>query len=144
WEVRQARYFNPTFGGAVLPGQRSVNASSEAISPFAFLDGPRNYSPIDSTLRFQQRFGIQLTGDYDPLRHHITDVSFSSDVRFSQWFVSTGYNQVRSLPLLTATANQISGTIGYGNQQRRGLNVAASAYYDYEKDILEFAVVQAS
>ena len=58
--------------------------------------------------------------------------------------MSTGYNQVRSTPLLTATANQISGTIGYGNQQRRGLNAAGSVYYDYEKDILEFAIVQVS
>lgn len=144
WEIKQARYFDPSFGGAVVAGQRSVIASSEAISPFAFLDGPRNYSPIDSTLRFQQRFGVQLSADYDPLRRHLTDVGFSSDVRFSQWFVSTGYNQVRSTPLLTATANQISGTIGYGNQQRRGLNAAGSVYYDYEKDILEFAIVQVS
>jgi LPS-assembly protein len=144
WEVRQARYFDPTFGGAVVAGQRSVIASSESVSPFAFLDGPRNYSPVDSTLRFEKRIGVQLTADYDPLRRHITDVGLSTDARFSKWFVSSGYNQVRSTPLLTATANQITGTIGYGNQQRRGFNAAGSVYYDYEKDILEYAVAQVS
>jgi LPS-assembly protein len=38
----------------------------------------------------------------------------------------------------------MSATIGYGNQTRRGLNAAASMYYDYERDILEYAIVQGS
>ncbi len=144
WEVKQARYFDPTFGGAVVAGQRNVIASSESITPFAFLDGPRNYSPINSTLRFQDKFGVQWTTDYDPLRSRITDTGLTIDVRFSRWFVSTGYNQVNEGTVLSTTANQMSATIGYGNQTRRGLNAAASMYYDYERDILEYAIVQGS
>src|SRR5208283_272082 len=44
WELAQSRYFDPTFGGAVIAGQRNVVQSEADLTGFAFLDGPRNYS----------------------------------------------------------------------------------------------------
>lgn len=57
WNLSQARYFDPTFGGAVIAGQRNVVASTEELDGFSFLNGPRNYSPVVSALRFQQKLG---------------------------------------------------------------------------------------
>ncbi len=62
WEVAQSRYFDPTFGGAVIPGQRNVIESTEELDGFDFLDGPRNYSPIVSVLRFQHVVGFRMAG----------------------------------------------------------------------------------
>src|SRR4029077_16131892 len=41
-------YFDPTFGGAILDGQRNVFDALDSVSPFAFALGPRNSSPIVS------------------------------------------------------------------------------------------------
>jgi LPS-assembly protein len=142
WEVWQSRYFDPTFGGAVVAGQRNVVQSSVELDGFAFMDGPRNYSPIVSALRYQNRVGLEWRTDYDPLRKQISNSSFTADMRFSKYFISLGHNQVRSDPVLAPNSNQFRGLFGVGNGNRKGWNAAFSAYYDYKKGILEFATTQ--
>ncbi len=144
WEVSQSRYFDPTFGGAVVAGQRNVVASSEELDGFAFLNGPRNYSPVVSSLRFQHRVGFEWRMDYDPLLGHVSNSAFNADVRFSRYFISAGHNQVRTDPAVAPNSNQLHGLIGYGNQNRKGWNAAMSLYYDYKKDVLVFATTQIS
>src|SRR5437762_3495525 len=46
WRIVQKHYFDPTFGGAIVNGQRNVFQAFDSISPFAFAFGPRNWSPI--------------------------------------------------------------------------------------------------
>jgi len=142
WEVWQSLYFDPTFGGAVVAGQRNVVQSSVELDGFAFMDGPRNYSPIVSALRYQNRVGLEWRTDYDPLRKQISNSSFTADVRFSKYLISLGHNQVRSDPVLAPNSNQFRGLFGIGNGNRKGWNAAFSAYYDYKKGILEFATTQ--
>lgn len=142
WEVWQSRYFDPTFGGAVLPGQRNVIASSVELDGFAFLDGPRRYSPVVSALRYQGRIGVEWRTDYDPLRKQISNSSLTADARFSKFFVSLGHNQVRSNPVLAPNSNQVRGLIGIGNGTRKGWNAAFSSYYDYRQHVLAYAAMQ--
>ena len=142
WEVAQARYFDPTFGGAVLPGQRNVVQSSLDLDGFAFLDGPRNYSPVVSTLRFQHIIGVEWRLDYDPLLKHVSSSTFSADFRFSKYFISAGDSDVHADPLVAPSSDQIRGTFGIGNQTRKGWNAAFSMYYDYKQGILDFATTE--
>jgi LPS-assembly protein len=142
WEVSQARYFDPTFGGAVVPGQRNVIASSIDLDGFAFLDGPRNYSPIVSALRFQHVVGFEWRVDYDPLLKHISNSSLSADWRFSKYLVSVGHNQVRTDPVVSPNSNQVRGTFGIGNGNRKGWNAAFSEYYDYKQKVLLYSLTQ--
>jgi LPS-assembly protein len=144
WEVGQSRYFDPTFGGAIVPGQRNVVASEGDLTGFAFLNGPRNYSPVSSTLRYQQRIGVEWRTDYDPLYSHIVNSSISADMRLANYFISAGHSQVRTDPILTAPTNQFRATVGWGDPNRRGWNAGASTYYDYRKGELLFATVQAT
>ena len=51
WRVVQKYFFDPTFGGALIPGQRNVFQTLDALTAFAFADEPRNFSPIVSDLR---------------------------------------------------------------------------------------------
>ena len=50
WKLSQAYYFDPTFGGALVPGTRNVFQALDSITPFAFADEPRRFSPINSDL----------------------------------------------------------------------------------------------
>jgi LPS-assembly protein len=142
WEVSQARYFDPTFGGAVIPGQRNVIQSSIDLDGFAFIDGPRNYSPVVSALRFQHVIGFEWRVAYDPLLKHISNSSLSADWRFSNYLISIGDNQVRTDPVVSPNSDQLHGTFGIGNGNRKGWNGAFSEYYDYKNHVLLYSLAQ--
>lgn len=141
WEVYQKRFFDPTFGGAVIAGQRNVVISTVDLTGYTFLDQPRSYSPVVSVMRAPIRAGIsaQWRFDYDPLFGRLVNSGFSVDVRQKKYFASIGQNQVHSISVLTPSANQLRGTVGYGDPNRRGLNGAVTAIYDYTVGFLQFA-----
>ena len=158
-EVAQSRYFDPTFGGAVIPGQRNVLESTEDLDGFDFLDGPRNYSPIVSILRFQHVVGFEWRVDYDPLLGRISNTSFNGNVRFSQYFFSVGHTDVGPNPVncalvsslttpysacVTAPNNQINVLAAIGNRNRKGWNAAVNAFYDLRMHVLDFATTEIS
>lgn len=142
WELTQARYFEPTFGGAVLPGQRNIVESEEDITGFAFLDGPRNYSPISSILRYQRKIGLEWRTDYDPLRKTFTNSGATIDMRWAKYFVSVGEYEVKTNPVLAPSSNQFHGIIGYGNQNRKGWNGAFISYYDIKRGLVQFSTLE--
>lgn len=144
WEVSQSRYFDPTFGGAVTAGQRNIVQSEADLTGFAFLDGPRNYSPIVSVLRVQQRIGVEWETDYDPLRGGLTNSGFTADARWSKYFVSVGEFQVNSNSVLSPSSSQFRGLIGFGNQNRKGWNAAFSSFYDFRRGVVQYSTLEAT
>jgi len=148
WELSQIRYFDPTFGGAVVAGQRNVIWSTLSLTPFAFLDGPRSYSPVTSLLRFQKKVNLEWETDYDPLRKGVVANVVSTDYRFSHYVISIGQALVRddsstnAVTVLTPTEGQFRGLIGYGDATKKGANAAMSFYYDYRMGLIEFMVAQ--
>ena len=137
WRISQARYFDPTFGGAVvsgLPGigARNVILEAEELTPFAFLDGPRNYSPVVSYLSFNPYAFLSLSwrADYDPLRTKFVDQTYSASARYGKYFASISDNAVTTVPVLFPEANQITFGGGYGSANRTGWNVAGLVDYD--------------
>jgi LPS-assembly protein len=147
WQVRYARYFDPTFGGAVqapLPGQapqRYVIASSVDLTGFGFIDQPRNYSPIVSVFRVQPGplpVNFEWRTDYDPLRHAFVNSSVGIDGRVKKYFWNVRHTEVNTDPFLTPKANQIGSTLGYGNPNSRGWNYGFNINYDYLKGQLLF------
>ncbi len=147
WELAAARFFDPTFGGAIVPGQRNVLASQLELTPFTFLAAARSYSPIVSTLRATPKWGISLEwrADYDPLHRGIVASTTSADWRKGSYFVSVGHNEAHSESnLLLPNANQMRASFGFGNQTRKGWNAAFIAIYDYREAVLQYAIVQAT
>jgi LPS-assembly protein len=154
WEVAQSRYFDPTFGGAVIAGQRNVVQSTEDLDGFDFLDGPRNYSPIVSILRFQHVLGFEWRVDYDPLLGHISNTSFNGNIRLSKYFFSVGHTDVNENPVATAAlpapvpvaapSNQINVLMAVGNRNRKGWNAGINAFYDLRMHVLDFATTEIS
>jgi len=142
WQLWYDRYFDPTFGGAIVPGQRNVLQSAIDLTGYSFLDVPRNYSPIASAFRIQSKVGLEWRTDYDLLRHGITNSSVTVDGRIDKYFWSVGHTDVRTSTVLAPSANQFRGVIGYGNDNRRGWNYGFSAYYDYRKGFLQYSQTQ--
>ncbi|HTW64024.1 MAG TPA: LPS assembly protein LptD [Bryobacteraceae bacterium] len=143
WELAQARYFDPTFGGAVIAGQRNVVEDTVDLDGFAFLNGPRTYSPVVSALRFQHIVGFEWRMDYDPLFGHVTNNTFNGNVRIgTKYFFALGHSEVRTDPVVAARTDQINALLAVGNQNRRGWNAAFDVYYDYHRDILDFATTE--
>jgi LPS-assembly protein len=144
WQVWQRRYFDPTFGGAVTEGHRNVVLSSAELTGYAFLDGPRNYSPVVSALRLSPApgFGVEWRADYDPLRGGFVNSGLTGDARFSNYFLSLGHNQVHSTSLLTPPANQFRGMLGLGKPSQRGWGAAFSAVYDFRVGTMQYATTQ--
>ncbi len=154
WELTQRRYFDADFGGAVIAGRRNTVASALDLTPYTFLDQPRDYSPIVSVLRMSPipDFGLEWRADYDPMRtKRITNSSISANARKGKYFVSVGHSMVRSIripgldgvdKLLTPAANELSGMFVIGNDNRRGWNAAFSAIYDYKTQQMTISTTQ--
>ena len=147
WRLSQARYFDPTFGGAVQPGIGNVVLATEEFTPFAFLEGPRNYSPVSSSLEFNPYSFLSLywRADYDPLTKRLLASVYATSVRYKNYFASLGDSTLDSSPVfIVSHANQISFSGGYGNPNRKGWNAAASEVYDLSQSRRLFDVLQTS
>jgi LPS-assembly protein len=144
WELKQARYLDPGFGGAVVPGMANVFQATSDLSAYAFLLGPRHYSPIVSLLRTSpvDRISIAWQTDYDPLYHRFVDSSVSLDYRWKIYYASVGNNFTRYDPLLTPRANQYRARVGFGDGNKRGWSAAIDAVYDYKQGVLDYTTTQ--
>ncbi len=147
WELLQKRYFDPTFGGALLQGTRNVFQATADTTAYAFLVGPRSASPVVSKLRASPigGLGIQWQADYDARVGGVVDSNFTADYRWNRYFVSAGHNEVHNNPaLLAPSANQFTGRFDYGDANRRGLNAGVSVVYDYREHFIRYATSQLS
>ncbi len=140
WELKEAQYFNPTFGGAIVPGQANVFAATADLSAYAFLLGPRSNSPVVSVLRASPVTGLAVNwqADYDPHFHAIVDSGFSADYHLRKYFFSAGDYEVHTNPLLVAYGNQYRARVQYGDPNKRGWNAGVEAVYDYRQRVLEY------
>ncbi|MBV9306412.1 MAG: LPS-assembly protein LptD [Acidobacteriaceae bacterium] len=179
WRLAHARYFDPTFGGAIFSGQpvaggyppaalawalgfvgggatlpsgqptigyRNVVLATAEFSPFAFLDGPRNYSPVTSSLTISPYnfFSMEWRTEYDPVRRRFIDHTISGNVRYGKYFAFVGTTAITAAPVLVPQANQISFGGGYGNANRKGWNAAGTFFYDVLRQQRLFNLIQGS
>ena len=144
WNLSEKHYFDPTFGGALIAGQRNVMLSELNLTGYSFLDGIRRNSPIVSTLRVTPINGLSFTwqGDYDPTTRRIVNSSLSASVRLHRYFITAGSDQIHPDPILAPPANQFRTTFGYGDSNRKGWDAAFSMVYDYRLSLLEYGIAQ--
>jgi LPS-assembly protein len=156
WEIAQKYFFDPTFGGALVPGQRNVFDSTVDLTGIAFLTEPRRFSPIISRLRMQDaKSDIQWALDYDPVLDHVNASTLLVGHRIGDggnWYVAGGQTYMRELPELIPIAgqptpgynifNQYRVMVQYGNVARRGLSGAAAVAVDDRLSYVQSATVQ--
>ena len=146
WELMQKRYFDPTFGGALIPGQRNVFDSTADVDAFAFLVAPRGVSPVVSSLRVSPvgGLGVRWQADYDPGARGIVDNTIALDYRWKRYFASASNNFVHLNPLLTPAANVYGVRAGYGDPNRPGLNGYVNVNYNQLTGILQSTAAEAT
>jgi LPS-assembly protein len=146
WSVVQKHYFDPTFGGALVAGQRNVFQALDSITPFAFASTPRNWSPIVSDLRLTPggRFDAEEILEYDPQLSKVSTIGTLLKVKpYSEFYFTIADFRLQGDPLVQPPSNQIRTIVGYGNLARRGFNVSTGISYDFVTGTMqnEFAQV---
>ncbi len=154
WRIVQKHYFDPTFGGAIVDGQRNVFQALDSISPFAFAFGPRNWSPIVSDFKIMPGgpYDVEQILQYDPQIQRLVTIGTLLKVKpYREFFVTTAYFRLNDNPsLLPATnfqqplSNQVRALVGYGSETRKGLNLITGVGYDFENKTLQNQIVQLS
>lgn len=149
WKVMQAYYFDPTFGGALVPDTRNVFQALDMVTPFAFADEPRRFSPINSDLLITPggRYDAEIRFDLDTLRHRISTaeallkIRATDNVNFSVAEFSVDNTAVGVPPpnnaALQPAAHQFRVQGGYGESYKRGWSASAGVGYDIKQNILQ-------
>ncbi|HYL85815.1 MAG TPA: LPS assembly protein LptD [Candidatus Angelobacter sp.] len=162
WRIAQKHFFDPTFGGAIVDGQRNVLQPFDSISPFAFAFGPRNWSPIISDFKItpDSAYDIEQILQYDPQIQRLVTIGTLLKVKpYTEYSLTVAYFRLNDNPVLSTLpvqpppvlplfqqplSNQIRFLAGYGNETRKGLNFITGMGYDFTNKILQSQIVQAS
>jgi LPS-assembly protein len=143
WHVMQAHYFDPTFGGAVVAGQRNEVLAALELSPDPFLNGPRSFSPIESAfvLNPYQFISFEYRTAYDPVLHRFVDHAVTGSFRKSKLSVNVSDTAITTIPLLIPQANQLGFGGSWGTSTRKGWNVGGNITYDLllNRSLFQFA-----
>ncbi len=143
WKISQAYYFDPTFGGALVPGTRNVFQALDSITPFAFADEPRRFSPINSDLLITPGgiYDAEIRLDYDTVRQRVTTAEALLKIHPTENFNFTlaqfSIDNTAVLPpnneVLQPPPSQIRTQIGYGSPNRHGWNAQGGISYDVKQ-----------
>ncbi len=162
WSVFQKHYFDPTFGGAIVDGQRNVFEAFNSISPFAFAFGPRNWSPIVSDFKITPGglYDLEQILQYDPQIQRLVTVGTLLKIKpYSEFFATIAHfrlndNPVQGdlplspppgfVPFQQPLSNQVRALLGYGNLTRKGFNFTTGISYDFTNQTLQSQLVQVS
>jgi LPS-assembly protein len=143
WRLAQKYFFDPTFGGAVVPGRRNVFAPVLDISGFAFVDGKRRTSPIVSTMRLStsSSSSTDFEVDYDTRDHLFRSAGITGNANRGQLGGAISYFFTRR-SAIEIPNNQVRGTVTYGNQYKPGLSAAFGFSYDVQHSLFQGSVAQ--
>jgi LPS-assembly protein len=163
WSVFQKYFFDSTFGGAVVPGDRNVFTTTEELTGIAFLTEPRHVSPLVSRLRVatSSRTDTEWDLDYDFLLGRINASTLLVNYNFGHFTVGGGdaflqipqtknATNVGTCAPATSTSQptcvfqQFRMGLGYGSLTQRGFSGAASFGFDAEINQLQFASLQST
>jgi len=168
WEFAQKYFFDPKFGGALVPGQRNVFTTTEDLTGIAFLTQPRNLSPAVSRLRVatSSRTDTEWDLDYDFQLGRINSSTLlvnynlgpftvgggDAFLQIPQQIAQSGNTSTQSegqCSPITSTTTQVTCrfqqfrvALGYGGLARRGLSAASSFGIDADTRQLQFATAQ--
>lgn len=145
WSVTQKHYFDSTFGGAIVDGQRNVLQALNSITPFAFALGPRNWSPVVSDVKITPggKYDAEQILEYDPQLQKVIAIGTLVKVRpYSEFYATVAHFRFQDDPVLQPLSNQVRALIGYGSLNRKGFNATAGISYDITNGVLQNEIAQ--
>jgi LPS-assembly protein len=153
WEIAQKYFIDPTFGGALVPGQRNVFTTTADMTGIAFLTQPRHLSPIVSRLKVQtsERTDTEWDFDYDFQLGRINASTLLANYRAGPFTIGGG-DAFLQIPLANTSPSptqaatlefqQFRVALGYGKLNKPGLSAATSFGIDSNTGLLQFATAQ--
>ena len=150
WQIAQKFFFDPNFGGALIPNRRNVFDSTLDLTGVAFLTAPRNLSPLISRMRFEaiDNLRIEWDLDFDPKSGRLQSDNLFAGYSWGSTTIGLGHataqcrRRKRQRPPLIQS-QQLQPFLSIGKQTRVGFNLAANAGYDFVQNSLQYAGVQA-
>ncbi len=149
WELAQKYFLDPTFGGALVPGQRNVFTTTADLTGIAFLTDARRLSPLISRLKFQatSRTEAEWDIDYDFKESRINASTAFVNYRLGSYTIGGGDAYLLA-PSATATGQQVFNQFrllfGYGQPNKRGFSAATNLGFDANLGFLQYAAAQAA
>ena len=164
WQVAQKYFLDPTFGGALVTGQRNVFTTTEDLTGIAFITQPRHLSPLISRLRIAtgSHTDTEWDMDYDFQLGRANASTLLINYNFGPFTFGGGHAflqipQTNTTPpslsegkcgpaadtsQITCKFQQFRVALGYGGLARRGFSAATSFGFDTELRQLQFASAQ--
>ena len=152
WEIVQKYFLDPTFGGALVAGQRNVFTATADLTGIAFLTDARRLSPITSRLRLQtsERSNAEWDLDYDIKKGRINTSTALVNYRFGQFTVggedaflqAPGEGSASASTAFPQRFNQFRLLFGYGHPDKRGFSAATNVGFDANVGFLQYSAVQ--
>jgi LPS-assembly protein len=159
WQIAQKYFLDPTFGGALVAGQRNVFTSTVDLTGIAFVTEPRHLSPLVSRLKVEtsERTDTEWDLDYDFQLSRVNASTLLANYHFGDFTLGGGDALLQiptsALPsgsgstptsstVLTTKFNQFRVALGYGQAAKRGFSAASSFGIDAETGLLQFATLQ--
>ncbi|MFZ0799655.1 MAG: LPS assembly protein LptD [Terriglobales bacterium] len=166
WEIGQKYFFDPTFGNALVPGQRNVFTTTADFTGTAFLDSERHFAPLISRLRVETspRTNTEWDLDYDFAAGRINSSMALVNYHYGQFTIGGGDAFLRVIDTAAQTPpappincavhtttvtsgcefHQFRVLFGYGQLNKRGLSAASSFGFDTNLGALQYASAQTS
>jgi LPS-assembly protein len=151
WELAQKYFLDPTFGGALIPGQRNVFSTTADLTGIAFVTEPRHLSPLVSRFRMETsaRTDAEWDMDYDFQSNRVNANTVLVNYHFGKVTMGGG-DAFLQIPTQTSTSgaaqaerfNQFRAALGYGSASKRGFSAASSFGYDAEVSKLQYVSTQ--
>src|SRR6202140_5926334 len=136
WQVEQKYFLDPTFGGALVTGQRNVFTTTEELTGIAFATQPRHLSPLVSRLRAatSSHTDTEWDIDYDFQLGRVNENTILANYNLGA-FTFGGGDAFLQIPQPNTTPlryQQFRVALGYGGLVRRGVGAATSFGIDAE------------
>ncbi|HVA72566.1 MAG TPA: LPS assembly protein LptD [Candidatus Limnocylindrales bacterium] len=155
WDLKQKYYFDPTFGGALIPGARNVFQALDSLTPFAFADSLHHFSPVISDLRIEPggRFDTEFRADFDPERGQLTAIGTLLKIRpYKESFITLAHFSAINIPAISPSnpgvyepySNQLRALVGYGNSTGKGWSTEFGLSYDISQALFQNQMAQIS
>jgi len=153
WEVGQKYFFDPTFGNALVAGQRNVFTTTADFTGIAFLNSERRFAPLISRLRIETspHTNTEWDLDYDLKAGRINASTALVNYHYGPFTVGGGDTFLRVLDNSLGTSlkgandfHQLRVLVGYGQLNKRGLSAASSFGFDANHGSLQYATAQTS
>jgi len=151
WQIAQKYFIDPTFDGALTPGERNVFESTLDLTGISFLNSRRNLSPIISRLRFEavNNLRIEWDLDYDPKDGDMKADNIFAGYSWGRTTLGVGHALLNAVNEHRGTAStiksqQVQPFLTIGKPTAGGFNMAFNGGYDFVLGTVQYAGVQAS